>query len=158
MARIGVISDTHDLLRPEAIAALKGVKHILHTGDICSGEILTELGRIAPVTAVRGNNDKGTWAKRIPATDVFTVGGHSIYLIHDLKELDLDPAAAGFAAVIAGHSHKPKLETRDGVLFLNPGSAGPRRFKLPVTLATLDVSRAGIHAEIHELLPTPSAR
>ena len=158
MTRIGVISDTHDLLRPEAIAALKGVEHILHTGDICSAGILTELGKIAPVTAIRGNNDKGAWARRIPEKDVFTVGAHSIYLIHDLKELDLDPAAAGFAAVIAGHSHKPKIESRDGVLFLNPGSAGPRRFKLPVTLATLDVSRAGIHAEIHELLPTPSAR
>jgi putative phosphoesterase len=158
MTRIGVISDTHDLLRPEAIAALKGVEHILHTGDICSASILTELAAIAPVTAVRGNNDKGAWARRISETEVFTVAGHSIYLIHDLKELDLDPAAAGFAAVIAGHSHKPKIERRDGVLFLNPGSAGPRRFRLPVTLATLDVSRTGIHAEIHELLPTPSAR
>jgi len=158
VTRIGVISDTHDLLRPEAIAALKGVRHILHTGDICSGGILTELGKIAPVTAVRGNNDKGPWAKRIPETDVFTLAGHSIYLIHDLKELALDPKVAGFAVVIAGHSHKPKIESRDGVLFLNPGSAGPRRFRLPVTLATLDVSRAAIHAEIHELLPTPSAR
>jgi uncharacterized protein len=158
VARIGVISDTHDLLRPEAIAALKGVEHILHTGDICSAAILTELGKIAPVTAIRGNNDKGAWAKRIPESAVFTVRAHAIYLIHDLKELDLDPAAAGFAAVIAGHSHKPKIESRNGVLFLNPGSAGPRRFRLPVTLATLDVSRGGIHAEIHELLPTPSAR
>lgn len=150
--RIGVISDTHDLLRPEAIAALKGVEHILHTGDICSAQVLTELGKIAPVTAIRGNNDKGTWAAKIPEHDVFTVEGHSIYLLHDLKELDLDPAAAGFAAVITGHSHKPKIETRDGVLFLNPGSAGPRRFKLPVTLATLDVSGSDIRAHIHELL------
>lgn len=158
MARIGVIADTHDLLRPEAIAALKGVEHILHAGDICSAEILAELGKIAPVTAVRGNNDKGAWAKRIPQTDVFTIGRHSIYLLHDLKELDLDPAAAGFAAVITGHSHKPKIERREGVLFLNPGSAGPRRFKLPVTLAMLDVERDGIHAELHELVPTPSPR
>jgi uncharacterized protein len=156
--RIGVISDTHNLLRPEAVAALSGVRHILHTGDICSAEILTQLGKIAPVTAVRGNNDKGSWVTSIPEHDVFTVEGHSIYLLHDLKELDLDPAAAGFAAVITGHSHKPKMETREGVLFLNPGSAGPRRFKLPVTLATLDVSRGGIHAQIHELLPTMRAR
>jgi uncharacterized protein len=158
VARIGVISDTHNLLRPEAIEALRGVEHILHTGDICSAEILTELQKLAPVTAVRGNNDKGSWAAKIPENEVFTIDRHSIYLLHDLSELDLDPAAAGFAAVIAGHSHKPKMETRDGVLFLNPGSAGPRRFTLPVTLATLDVSRKGIHAEIHELLPTARSR
>jgi uncharacterized protein len=154
MTRIGVISDTHGLLRPEAAAALRGVEHILHAGDIGTPEILAELENIAPVTAVRGNNDKGPWATRIAEHEVFKIGSHSIYMLHDLGELDLDPAAAGFAAVITGHSHKPKMETRAGVLFLNPGSAGPRRFKLPVTLATLEVRRAGIHAEIHELLPT----
>jgi uncharacterized protein len=161
MARIGVISDTHNLLRPEAVAALRGVEHILHAGDICSAEILAELRKIAPVTAVRGNNDKGAWATRIPESEVFKIGRYAIYVLHNLAELDLDPAAAGFAAVITGHSHKPKVETRDGVLFLNPGSAGPRRFKLPVTLATLDVSRSGIHAEIHELVrnaPAPQPR
>lgn len=156
--RLGVISDTHDLLRPEALAALNGVEHILHTGDICSAHVLTELGRIAPVTAIRGNNDKGAWAAKLPEHDVFTLEGQSIYLLHDLKELDLDPAVAGFAAVVTGHSHKPKIETRAGVLYLNPGSAGPRRFTLPVTLATLDVSRSGVHAEIHELVKTARAR
>ncbi len=161
MARIGVISDTHNLLRPEAVAALRGVEHILHAGDICSPEILAELRKIAPVTAVRGNNDKGTWAARIPESEVFKIERYSIYVRHNLAELDVDPAAEGFAAVITGHSHKPKAETRDGVLFLNPGSAGPRRFKLPVTLATLDVGRSGIHAEIHELVrnvPAPQPR
>jgi uncharacterized protein len=154
MARIGVISDTHGLLRPEAVVALRGVEHILHAGDIGTAEVLEELAKIAPVTAVRGNNDKGPWAARIAEHEVFKVGSHSIYMLHDLAELDLDPATAGFAAVITGHSHKPKMESRAGVLFLNPGSAGPRRFKLPVTLATLEVKRGGLHAEIHELLPT----
>jgi uncharacterized protein len=150
--RIGVISDTHGLLRPEAVAALAGVGHILHAGDIGSADVLSELAKIAPVTAVRGNNDKGAWAARIPEHEVFTAGHLSIYMLHDLAELDLDPAAAGFAAVITGHSHKPKIETRESVLFMNPGSAGPRRFKLPVTLGMLEVKRGTIHADIRQLL------
>jgi uncharacterized protein len=153
MARIGVISDTHGLLRPEAMAALAGVDHILHAGDIGSADVLVQLATLAPVTAVRGNNDREQWAARIPETEVFTVGSHSIYLLHDIAELDLDPTAAGLAAVVTGHSHKPKVERRAGVLFVNPGSAGPRRFNLPVTVGMLQVSRTTIRAEIHELLP-----
>lgn len=151
MTRIGVISDTHGLLRPEAVAALAGVSHIVHAGDVGSADVLTELHKIAPVTAVRGNNDKAAWAAGLAISEIVAVEGHSIYLLHDLAELDLDPATAGFAAVVTGHSHKPKVFRQDGVLFVNPGSAGPRRFKLPITVGTLDLSRDGIHAEIHEL-------
>jgi uncharacterized protein len=145
---LGVISDTHGLLRPEAVAALQGVERIVHAGDIGSPDVLTALGRIAPVSAVRGNNDRDAWAKVIPETDVVEVGDVSLYVLHDLHELDLDPRAAGFAAVIAGHSHQPKLEERDGVLFLNPGSAGPRRFKLPISLARLTVAGPRVRAEL----------
>lgn len=149
--RIGLISDTHGLLRPEAVAALKGVDRILHAGDIGTPEILAELERLAPVTAVRGNNDKGPWASGIAETEVITVGSAHVFMIHDVKELDLDPAAAGFAAVIAGHSHKPLVEDRNGVLFVNPGSAGPRRFKLPVSVAYLELARGQLSARIREL-------
>jgi putative phosphoesterase len=145
---LGVISDTHGLLRPEAVAALQGVERIVHAGDIGSPDVLTALGRIAPVSAVRGNNDRDAWAKAIPETDVVEVGDVSLYVLHDLHELDLDPRAAGFAAVIAGHSHQPRLEQRDGVLFLNPGSAGPRRFKLPISLARLTVAGPRVRAEL----------
>jgi uncharacterized protein len=145
---LGVISDTHGLLRPEAVAALQGVERIVHAGDIGGPEVLTALARIAPVSAVRGNNDRDAWAKAIPETDVVEVGDVSLYVLHDLHELDLDPRAAGFAAVIAGHSHQPKLEERDGVLFLNPGSAGPRRFKLPISLARLTVTGPRVRAEL----------
>jgi uncharacterized protein len=145
---LGVISDTHGLLRPEAVAALQGVERIVHAGDIGSPDVLTALARIAPVSAVRGNNDRDAWAKVIPETDVVEVGDVSLYVLHDLHELDLDPRAAGFAAVIAGHSHQPKLEERDGVLFLNPGSAGPRRFKLPISLARLTVAGPRVRAEL----------
>jgi putative phosphoesterase len=149
--RVGLISDTHGLLRPEAVEALAGVEHILHAGDIGTAEILTSLARIAPVTAVRGNNDKGSWADRIAEVEVVPLQSLHVYMLHDLAELDLDPAAAGFAAVIAGHSHKPKIETRNGVLFVNPGSAGPRRFKLPVSVGFLEIEGTAIRATLREL-------
>ena len=149
--RVGLISDTHGLLRPEAVEALAGVEHILHAGDIGSAEVLASLARIAPVTAVRGNNDKGAWAASIAAFEGIQLGGRHVYMLHDIAELDLDPASAGFAAVITGHSHKPKIESRDGVLFINPGSAGPRRFKLPVTVGFLDIDGDTINARIREL-------
>jgi putative phosphoesterase len=145
---VGVISDTHGLLRPEALAALAGVERIVHAGDIGAPDVLEALGRIAPVTAVRGNNDRERWAADIPETDVLEIGEVSLYVLHDLHELDLDPRAAGFAAVIAGHSHQPRMEERDGVLYLNPGSAGPRRFKLPISLARLTVTGPRLRAEL----------
>jgi uncharacterized protein len=148
---VGVISDTHGLLRPEAVAALDGVERIVHAGDIGTAEILTALSRIAPVTAVRGNNDRGPWAREIQEREVLEVAGHRLLVLHDLKELEVDPARAGYAAVIAGHSHKPHIERRDGVLFLNPGSAGPRRFKLPISLAILSVSATKLDAELRTL-------
>jgi uncharacterized protein len=145
---VGVISDTHGLLRPEAVAALAGVERIVHAGDIGSPDVLAALGRIAPVAAVRGNNDREAWAARIPETEIVEVGDVSLYVLHDLHELDLDPRAAGFAAVIAGHSHQPRVEEKGGVLYLNPGSAGPRRFKLPISLARLTVTGPRVHAEL----------
>ena len=151
MPTLGVISDTHGLLRPEAAAALRGVDRILHAGDIGKPEILAELARIAPVTAVRGNNDQVPWARAIKDTAMLDIAGHRILVLHDLAELDIDPAAEGIAAVISGHSHKPKSERRDGVLFLNPGSAGPRRFKLPVSLALLRISARKMLTKIIEL-------
>ena len=136
---IGVISDTHGLIRPQAMAALQGVDHIVHAGDIGAPEVLTALGTLAPVTAVRGNNDHGGWTRGLDASAAVQVGDVWLYVLHDVHELDLVPAAAGFAAVIAGHSHRPAIENRAGVLFVNPGSAGPRRFKLPVAVARLEV-------------------
>lgn len=153
MRTIGVISDTHNLLRPEALAKLSGVDQIVHAGDIGSAEILDRLREIAPVTAVRGNNDRDAWAKGIPESQTIDVGGRVIYVLHSLAELDLDPAAAGFSVVITGHSHKPAAAEKNGVLFLNPGSAGPRRFRLPVSVATLRVYAKSVRAEIHELTP-----
>lgn len=149
--RIGVISDTHGLLRPEAIAALRGVDRILHAGDVGSAEVLEQLARLAPVTAVRGNNDHGPWAQRLAQTEVVEIGETFVFVLHDLHELDLDPAAAGFAVVVSGHSHRPDVARRDGVLFLNPGSAGPRRFKLPIAVALLHVRGTEIEAEVVEL-------
>ena len=150
---VGLISDTHGSLRPEAVAALAGVELILHAGDVGAPDVLDGLGRIAPVRAVRGNNDRGPWAARLPLTDVIEVGGASIYLLHDLHQLDLDPAAAGMAAVVTGHSHKP-LVRRDGVVvYVNPGSAGPRRFRLPITVGKLRVEAGRVDAEIIEILP-----
>jgi len=149
--RVGLISDTHGLMRPEALAALEGVSHIVHAGDIGTPEVLAQLGAIAPVTAIRGNNDKGTWARGIAEHEVVEIGGKSIYVLHDLKELDLDPVASGFAVVVTGHSHKPLITTRDDVLYVNPGSAGPRRFTLPISVAMLEIAGDAIHAEIREL-------
>ncbi|HUK62558.1 MAG TPA: metallophosphoesterase family protein [Dongiaceae bacterium] len=145
---VGVISDTHGLLRPEALTALAGVERIVHAGDIGAPDVLAALGRIAPVTAVRGNNDRERWAADIPETEVLEIGNVSLYVLHDLHELDLDPRAAGFAAVIAGHSHQPRVEERGGVLYLNPGSAGPRRFTLPISLARLTVRGPRLTAEL----------
>jgi uncharacterized protein len=137
--RIGLISDTHGLLRPEAVRALSGVQHIIHAGDIGAAQILEELRAVAPVAAVRGNNDKGGWAAGIPESLALDLAGLRILVIHDVKEMDLDPRAAGFDVVVSGHSHKPLVLEREGVCFVNPGSAGPRRFKLPVTVAYLDL-------------------
>jgi putative phosphoesterase len=148
---IGVISDTHGLLRPEALTLLTGVESIIHAGDIGSPNVLEKLQTIAPVIAVRGNNDKGSWAEAIPESLSLNVRGHVIHVLHDISQIDLSPAAAGVAVVIAGHSHKPEVIERDGVLFLNPGSAGPRRFRLPIAVAKLYVSDAAVRAEIIEL-------
>ena len=143
MLRVGLISDTHGLLRPEAKAFLGGCAHIVHGGDIGHAGILDELAALAPVTAVRGNNDRGAWAERVRETELLRVGGVCVYAIHDLAELDIEPAAAGIHVVISGHSHKPRVMERDGVLFVNPGSAGPRRFKLPVSVAELLIADTG---------------
>ena len=148
---MGVISDTHGLVRDEALAALAGSQVIVHAGDIGAPEVLRALSVIAPVHAVRGNNDRDAWARELPATDVVEVGAQLLYLVHDIADLDVDPAAAGFAAVIYGHSHKPLAERRDGVLYLNPGSAGPRRFRLPVSVARLEVRADGLEVKLIEL-------
>lgn len=149
--KIGVISDTHGLLRPEALAALRGCNPILHAGDIGSAGLLRELGEVARVIAVRGNNDKDRWAKPLRETEVVDVQGLLLYLLHDLHTLNLDPAAAGFRAVISGHSHRAKIEEKEGVLYFNPGSAGPRRFKLPVSVGTLTLHAGKLDGEIIEL-------
>jgi putative phosphoesterase len=149
---IGVISDTHGLLRPQAVKALGGAELIIHAGDLGGPEVLAALERLAPVQAVRGNVDKGEWAKELPLSRVVEVGDLKLYILHELFTLDLDPAAAGLAAVIFGHSHRPHQERRDGVLYLNPGSAGPRRFTLPVTLAMLTVEGNGLAGEFIRLL------
>ena len=137
--QVGLISDTHGLLRPEATAALRGSDFIVHAGDIGDSSILSRLSEIAPTTAVRGNNDKGEWASHIPEAKVLKVGAVLIYVVHDLTALDIDPAAGGFHVVVSGHSHQPAVEWRSDVLFINPGSAGPRRFKLPVSVGTLTI-------------------
>ena len=148
---IGVISDTHGLLRPEALKHLNGVDRIIHAGDIGAPNVLEKLQALAPVDAVRGNNDKGAWAQAVPETLFLEIRGHRIHVLHDLAQIDLSPAAAGMAVVISGHSHKPVVEQRDGVLFLNPGSIGPRRFRLPIALAKLYVTDESVRAEIIEL-------
>jgi len=148
--RIGIISDTHGLLRPEAERCLAGVNHIIHAGDIGHPEIVDALRRIAPVTAIRGNVDSGEWARQYPDTKFVRLAGKSIYVLHDPKTLQADPGA-GIDVIIFGHSHVPKIDTVGGVLYLNPGSAGPRRFKLPITLATLEVTAEGMRPEIHDL-------
>ena len=145
---IGVISDTHGLLRPEALAALRGVDRIIHAGDVGAPEVLAALAAVAPLTAVRGNNDKGPWAAALATTEVVEAAGASIYVIHDVAEIDLDARAAGFRVVVAGHSHRPAVEERDGVLWFNPGSAGPRRFRLPIALGRLTIEGGVARGEI----------
>ena len=149
--RIGLISDTHGLLRPQAIDFLRGSDFIIHAGDICDSMVIDELARIAPVTVVRGNNDRGAWADALPETELVKFGGIFIYVIHDLAQLDIDPNGAGVRAVVSGHSHRPVIEHRDGVVFVNPGSAGPRRFKLPISVAELVVTGDLVSARIVEL-------
>jgi len=151
MAIVGVISDTHGLLRAEAIEALRGSDFIVHAGDVGAPEILGKLGAIAPVTAVRGNVDGGSWARRLPKTEVLEVDGISIYVLHILEELDVKPEAAGMSVVVYGHSHMPKQERKNGVLYFNPGSAGPRRFHLPVSVGKLVVEGGEVRGEIVEL-------
>ncbi|MGD9945238.1 MAG: metallophosphoesterase family protein [Burkholderiaceae bacterium] len=151
MLRIGLISDTHGLLRPEAVAFLRGCDHLLHAGDIGHAGILQSLAAIAPVTAVRGNNDVGTWAEGIRDTELLDSGGIRLYVIHDLAQLDIDAAAEGIHVVVSGHSHKPLVLERDGVLFVNPGSAGPRRFRLPVSVGEIIVNRGSFSARTVEL-------
>jgi putative phosphoesterase len=150
---IGVISDTHGLLRSEALSALAGVDHILHAGDVGDPEILQRLNSIAPVTAIRGNIDEHGPCAFLPPTEVVELGDSAFYMLHDGKQLDLDPGAAGFAAVVSGHSHKPLIQWGKGVLFLNPGSAGPRRFQLPVTLAKVAIGDGKLEPSILTLLP-----
>ena len=145
---LGVISDTHGLLRPEAVEALRGAQHVIHAGDVGSPEILNKLATIAPVTAVRGNVDKDPWALQLPETQVLETGGILIYLVHDLTQLEVKPEAAGFRVVISGHSHIPKQEVRNGVLYFNPGSAGPRRFKGPASVGRLRIDGAQVSAEL----------
>jgi uncharacterized protein len=152
--RVGIISDTHGLLRPEAVHCLAGVDHIIHGGDIGRPDVLAGLRRIAPVTAIRGNVDDGDWAKEYAETATVRLADRSFYILHDRHALSIDPAALGIDVVISGHSHRVRTETIDGVLYLNPGSAGPRRFRLPVTLATLDLVPGHLQPVIHDLAPS----
>ena len=148
---VGVISDTHGLLRPEAVAALRGSDLIIHAGDVGTPEVIDELRNLAPTFVVRGNVDKAQWAGALPMTAHVEVGGLVFHVLHGISELDLKPAAVGYAAVVYGHSHQPAIEMREGVLFLNPGSAGPRRFKLPVSIARVSVRGQQLRPEIIEL-------
>ena len=148
---VGVISDTHGLLRDEAVEALREADHILHAGDVGDPKILDELRRLAPVTAIRGNIDTQKWARKLPASEVVELAGVSIYMLHNLDELDLKPEAAGFKVVVYGHSHRPKMEEKNGVLYFNPGSAGPRRFKLPVCVGRLVIQDGQARGELVEL-------
>ncbi len=157
MFRIGLISDTHGLLRPEALAFLRGSDHIVHGGDVGHAGLLAQLAALAPLTVVRGNNDREAWAGGIAATERVRLGGIVLYALHDVAELDIDPAAQGVQVVVAGHSHKPGVETRDGVLYVNPGSAGPRRFRLPIAAAELIVEAGVVRPRIVTLdaMPAP---
>ena len=152
---VGLISDTHGLLRPEALALLAGSDFIIHAGDIGKPDILTELGRLAPLTVVRGNIDKGAWAEKLPQTDVLQAGGAFIYVLHDLAAIDLDAEAAGFHAIISGHTHKPGFRWQNGVLYVNPGSAGPRRFFLPISAGRLTVEHGKVSVELTTIEPSP---
>ncbi len=151
MRTVGVISDTHGLLRQEALDALNGSDFIIHAGDIGDATVVERLSALAPVTVVRGNIDTGRWAFDIPQTELLDVDGTLFYVLHIVEELDLDPRVAGIHVVVSGHSHRPQIEKRDGVVFLNPGSAGPRRFKLPLSVARVQVHGGAIQAEIVEL-------
>jgi putative phosphoesterase len=148
--RVGLISDTHGLLRPEVLAFLQGSDHIVHAGDICDPSVLEALAAIAPITAVRGNNDRGAWASSLHETELLKLGDVCIYAIHDLADLDIEPSAAGVRVVISGHSHHPSVEHRGAVLYVNPGSAGPRRFKLPISAGELILSGSAASARIVE--------
>src|SRR5215469_9438427 len=148
---VGVISDTHGLLRAEALSRLHGSNAIVHAGDIGDPAILTQLRQVAPVTAVKGNIDTAAWSKSLPETDVLEIGGVSLYILHNVQDLDLSPSAAGFAAVIFGHSHQPLIERRKDVLFFNPGSAGPKRFSLPISLGRLTITNGKVKAELIDL-------
>jgi putative phosphoesterase len=150
--KVGIISDTHGLLRPEALRALAGVDHIIHGGDIGRPDIIDELRRVAPVTAIRGNVDKDDWAKDYAETETVRLADRSFYILHDLKALSIDPVASGIDVVISGHSHQVRVKTIGGVLYLNPGSAGPRRFKLPITLATVDLGKRELRPVIHDIV------
>ena len=152
MLRLGLLSDTHGRLRPEAKAFLQGSDHIIHAGDICDPSILAELAAIAPLTAVRGNCDQGPWAGQLRETEFLQVGGLLVCVIHDLAQLELEPSLAGVRVVVSGHSHKPMIEARGSVLFINPGSAGPRRFRLPVAVGELLVTGNSVSARIEELV------
>lgn len=151
---IGVISDTHGLLRPEAVEALRGSHHIIHAGDVGDPQIITDLESIAPLTVVRGNIDTSAWSRKVPDTNVLEVGGISLFVLHKVDDLDLNPLTAGFAAVIFGHSHQPLIEWRKGVLFFNPGSAGPRRFRLPISVGKIVIESGKLKPEIIELQAT----
>jgi putative phosphoesterase len=151
--RIGLIADTHDLLRPAVKEFLEGCDRIIHAGDICGPNVLEELSLSAPVTAVRGNNDKGVWAKNLHKTEMIKIGEVYLYVIHDLAELDIEPATAGVKVVVSGHSHKPSIEQMDDVLYVNPGSAGPRRFSLPIAAAELIVEGFDVSARIAQFAP-----
>lgn len=151
MLRVGVISDTHGLLRPEATAFLGGCNHIVHGGDVGSEKVLRELSVIAPTTAVRGNNDQGLWARVLPETELVQFGEVFVYVIHDLAQLDIEPQAAGVGVVVSGHSHQPAIRERNGVLYVNPGSAGPRRFRFPIAVAELGIAGKTVTARIVEL-------
>jgi uncharacterized protein len=148
---VGIISDTHGLVRLEAVRALKGSELLIHAGDIGNPQVIEQLHEIAPTFVVRGNNDRGAWAAGLPVTQVVEVGELLFYVLHEISQLDVDPAVAGFAAVVSGHSHQPSIQFRDGVLYLNPGSAGPRRFSLPVAVARVQVSGRQMRPEIVEL-------
>jgi putative phosphoesterase len=152
VAVVGLISDTHGLLRPEALRALDGSDLIIHAGDVGKPEILDALRALAPVIAVRGNIDQGEWASSLPLTACAAAGSAAIYVLHDIQQLDLDPAASGFQVVVSGHSHKPSRTEKNGVLYVNPGSAGPRRFKLPVTVACLDLRQSPWQVEFVDCL------
>jgi uncharacterized protein len=149
--RVGLVSDTHGLLRPEARAFLVGCDYIIHGGDVGGAEILDELAAMAPLIAVKGNNDREPWAARLRETELIRVGNLFVYVIHNLEELDIDPEAAGVRVVVSGHSHKPMIDEREGIMYVNPGSCGPRRFKLPISVGEIIVSGSAVNARIVEL-------